>query len=151
MNTNDDNNINHNNCDFICFPICFCQKRNTYIFIKPNAPWGHFAEVMVATLVAPPFSRSASSIVSMCSQPFLNAHQCADLTAQGGGEKTRVRTRAHEEHKAIHQVRSGNRSARQRHAAANGLTLHEKEEGVTGRGGRKRRLGTESNDMSGQN
>lgn len=142
MNTNDDNNnINQNNCDFICFPICFCQKGKIDIFITPNAPWGNFAQAMVATLVA--FGRSASSIISMCSKPFLNAHQCANLTAKGGSEKTcvHVGARAHEEHKAIHQVRSGNRSARRRHAEANGLTLHEKEEGVTGRGGRKRRLG----------
>lgn len=51
------------------------------------------------------------------------------------------RTCAPEEHKAIHQVPGGNRSARRRHAAANGLTLLEEEERGTGRGGRKRRTG----------
>lgn len=51
------------------------------------------------------------------------------------------RTCAPEEHKTIHQVRGGNRSARRRHAATNGLTLlEEEEERGTGRCRRKRRL-----------
>lgn len=77
---------------------------------------------------------------------------CKGQRPENPAARDTERTRAHEEHKAMHQVRSGNPSARQRHGAPNGLTLHEKEEGVTGRAAVGRGdWGTESNDMSGQN
>lgn len=67
------------------------------------------------------------------------------LDTKGGWENVRAarhtkRTCAPEEHKTIHQVPGGNRSARQRHAATNGLTLLKERERGTGRGGRKRGL-----------